>query len=78
MCVRRFYALRPGKVKCCEEAELGEPKQLQKRKKVEIRPQLPKLSVRKSSALQNTYGETFRVMKIIFICWISNKEVVDV
>lgn len=62
MCVRRFYALRPGKVKSCEEAELREPKQLQKRKKMGIRPQLPKPSVRKSSALQNVYGETFPVV----------------
>eukprot|EP00066_Takifugu_rubripes_P014703 XP_011603969.1 PREDICTED: inversin isoform X2 [Takifugu rubripes] len=54
---RRFYALRPGKVNSCEEAELREPKQLPKRKKMEIRPQLPKPSVRKSSALQNiSYG----------------------
>lgn len=68
MCVRRFDALRPGKAKCCEEAALREPKPLQKRKKMEIRPQLPKPSVRKSSALQNVYGETFRVMKISFIC----------
>lgn len=61
MCVCRFYALRPRQGKSCEGVEMGEAKQLpKKKKKMDVRPQLPKPSASKSSAIQNTCGEALR------------------
>lgn len=58
MCVCRFYALRPREVKSGEGMELGEARQLPKKKKMDVRPQLPKPPMSKSSAIQNINGET--------------------
>lgn len=57
MCVCRFYALLPREVQSCEGVEAGEAKQLPKKKKMDIGPQLPKPLASKSSAKQHISGE---------------------
>lgn len=59
LCVCRFHARTQRAGKAHEEAELSESKHRHNRKKMEVRAQLTKPSLSKSSVLQSIYGENF-------------------